>query len=263
MNKIAKFETLAEQMIEGTFGRLFGGRLQPMEVAAALARAMEDNQFVSDAGEAFAPNVYWVYLNPADYEALREAQPTLPDDLARSMIDLAARAGLHMPDPPVVEIRAEDSIPRKQVSVAAQYVAQDTAPISPTAEIAPEAVEVIRQSLGTTSAWHSFLILDGRRHMPLVKPVVTLGRALDNDIVLDDMRVSRHHAQLRVRQGRYVLYDTGSSGGTAVNNASVSEVVLNAGDVISLAGVQIIFGEDAPTPTEPQQKPDDTLPIGQ
>ncbi len=261
MNTFAKFESFAELWIEGAFGRMFGGHLQPMQVASALARAMEDNQFTSDSGEVFAPNVYWVYLNPSDYDALRQAQSTLPDDLARSMIDLAERTGLRMPDPPVVEIRSEASIPRKQLSVAAQYVAQNTAPIGQTAEIAPEAVEAMRQSLHTTSALHSFLILDGRRHVPLAKPVVTLGRALDNDIVIDDMRVSRHHAQLRVRQGHYVLYDTGSSGGTTVNNRPVTECVLGAGDVIGLAGVQIIFGEDAATPTEPETRPGDTLPI--
>ncbi len=261
MGKLAKFETKAEQWIEGTFGRLFSGYLRPMEVAGALARAMDDEQFVSEAGEHFAPNMYWVYLNPADYTALREAQPNLPIDLARSLIELAVRENLRMPDQPVVEIRSDERIPRKQISVAAQYIAQTTAPIGQTAEIAVEQFSALRQAGDAASSLHSFLILEGRRHVQLVKPVVTLGRALDNDVVIDDPRVSRHHAQLRVRQGRYVLYDTGSSGGTFVNNQPMSEVVLNAGDVISLAGTQIIFGEDAPTPPQPQVKMDDTLPL--
>jgi len=261
LNKFAKFEALAEQWVEGTFGRLLGGRLQPMEVAAALARAMEDNQFTADTGEVFAPNVYWVYLNPNDYQSLRESTPDLPHDLAQSLLALAEREDLRLLELPIVEIREEESIPRKKLSVAAQYVAQDTAPISQTEEIAPEAVESIRQSLHTTANVQCFVILEGRRHVPLVKPVITLGRALDNDIVIDDPRVSRHHAQLRLRQGRYVLYDTGSSGGTYVNDRPITEVMLNAGDVLSLAGSQIIFGEDAPTPTPPPVKPDDTLPL--
>lgn len=261
MDRIAKFEALAEQWVEGTFGRLLGGRLQPMQLAAALARAMEDNQFEAGTGERFAPNVYWLYLNPNDYEVLRESTPALPEDLARSLRALAEREGLRLPGPPIVEIRSEESIPRRQVSVAAQYVAQDTAPISQTAEIAPEAVAAIRHLLATPSNVRSYLILEGRRHVPLVKPVVTLGRALDNDIVLDDARVSRHHAQLRLRQGRYVLYDTGASGGTTVNDRPASEVMLNAGDVIALAGAQIIFGEDTPTPPEPPVTQHDTLPL--
>ncbi len=145
--------------------------------------------------------------------------------------------------------------------MAAQYVAQDTAPISQTEEITPDNVDAVRQSLRTTANVQSFIILEGRRHVPLIKPVITLGRALDNDIVIDDPRVSRHHAQLRLRQGRYVLYDTGSSGGTYVNDRPITEVMLSAGDVLSLAGSQIIFGEDVPTPTPPPIKPDDTLPM--
>lgn len=262
MSKLNKFETLAEQWVEGAFGRLFGGRLQPMQVAGALARVMEDQHHLADNGERFAPNMYWVYLNPVDYAALRESTPTLPDDLARSVKALAEQQGLRLLETPIVEIRPEESIPRKKVSVAAQYLAQNTAPIGQTAEIAPEAVESIRHSLHAASNVHSFLILDGRRHVSLVKPVITLGRALDNDIVIDDPRVSRHHAQLRLRQGRYVLYDTGSSGGTTLNDRPVTEAVLKAGDVMSLAGAQIIFGEDTPTPPEPPLKDHDTLPFG-
>ncbi len=260
MDRLTKFESKAEQWIEGTFGRMFGGRLQPLEVAGALARAMEDEQFTTATGDHFAPNLYWVYLNPADYEALRETQPDLPTDLARSLIELATRANLRMPDQPIVEIRSEDRIPRKQVSVAAQYVPQTTAPIGQTAEIAIDQLNIIRQALDAANV-QSFLILEGRRHVSLTKPVVTIGRALDNDVVIDDPRVSRHHAQLRLRQGRYVLYDTGSSGGTLVNNQPVSEVALSAGDVISLAGAQVIFGEDLPTPPQPPVKMDDTLPL--
>ncbi len=259
MGKLAKFETKAEQWIEGTFGRLFGGYLRPMEVASALARAMEDEQFVTATGEHFAPNIYWVYLHPDDYAALREAQPTLPADLARALIDLALHSDLRLPEQPVVEIRADERIPRKKISVAAQYTAQTTEPIGQTAEIA--IAQIARQAGDNFSSLHSFLILEGRRHLALVKPVVTLGRALDNDVVIDDARVSRHHAQLRVRQGRYVLYDTGSSGGTFVNNQPVSEATLTAGDVISLAGAQIIFGEDAPTPPQPPVRLGDTMPL--
>ena len=260
MGKLAKFELKAEQWIEGTFGRMFGGQIQPLTIAGALARAMEDQQFTSDRGERFAPNIYWVYLNPSDHASLREAQPNLPADLARALVELAARSDLRLPEPPVVDIQADEHIPRRQVSVAAQYVAQTTAPIGQTMEINVEQLRAMRQALEAASV-QSFLILEGRRHVQLTKAVVTLGRALDNDVVIDDPRVSRHHAQLRLRQGRYVVYDTGSSGGTLVNQQPVSEAALRGGDVISLAGAQVIFGEDTPTPPEPPVKTDDTLPL--
>jgi len=93
-----------------------------------------------------------------------------------------------------------------------------------------------------------FLVLEGRRHVNLLQPVISIGRALDNDMIIEDSRVSRHHAQLRLRYGRYVLYDLGSSGGTQINGYPVEECVLHSGDVVSFAGVQVIYGEDPPTP---------------
>ena len=71
MNPLSRFEKLAEQLVEGAFGRWFAGQLHPLEVALQLARAMEDAQVLNLRGERLAPNHYWVYLNPADYDALR------------------------------------------------------------------------------------------------------------------------------------------------------------------------------------------------
>jgi pSer/pThr/pTyr-binding forkhead associated (FHA) protein len=92
-----------------------------------------------------------------------------------------------------------------------------------------------------------FLILEGHRHVDLFKATVSIGRALDNDVIIEDPRISRHHAQLRRRYGRYVLYDLGSTGGTQINGYPIEECVLHTGDVISLAGVQTIYGEDPST----------------
>ncbi|NDJ79160.1 MAG: FHA domain-containing protein, partial [Chloroflexi bacterium] len=79
---------------------------------------------------------------------------------------------------------------------------------------------------------------------PLDRSVITIGRRHDNTIVLDDSRISRQHAQLRYRQGAFVLYDLGSRGGTFVNGARITEVALRPGDVIALAGVTVVYVED-------------------
>ena len=251
MNPLSRFETYAERLVEGTFGRWFAGRLHPLEVALQLARAMEDAQVLNLRGERLAPNLYWVYLNPEDYAALHEAQPTLPEDLARSVSELAAQAELTLAQPPIVEIHSADSISRRQVSVAARYVPLESTESGGTSEMDAQASAALRAELERAPDAAPFLILDGRRTVLLTRPMVAIGRSLDNDVVVDDTRVSRHHVQLRRRAGRYVVYDLGSSGGTMVNGDRVSECLLQAGDVISLAGVQVIYGEDNPTPPAP------------
>ena len=93
-----------------------------------------------------------------------------------------------------------------------------------------------------------FLIIDGSRHVNLTQPVVSVGRALDNDVIIEDPCISRHHAQFRQRYGHYVLHDLDSTGGTKINDYPIEECMLHSGDVISFAGVEIIYGEDPPTP---------------
>jgi hypothetical protein len=63
-----------------------------------------------------------------------------------------------------------------------------------------------------------------------------VGRALDNDLVLPDDRVSRHHGQISVRFGTLVYADLGSTNGSFVNGARVTEIALGPSDVLQLGG---------------------------
>lgn len=249
-NHIARFEELVQRLFEGTFARLFAGRLHPLEVANALARAMED-QAVSRPGDSpLAPTHYWVLLNPADYSALLAQQPGLADDLARHLFDLAHQADFALPHPPTVNLTPEEDIPLHRVRVTARWQPVDS---DKTEEIGGSTLQMPLSTspvpdADQVPATRPFLILGGQRHVPLSVATVSLGRSLDNDIIVDDARVSRRHAQLRRRYDRYVIYDLGSTGGTTINGYPVQECVLEAGDVISLAGVEIIYGEDRPTP---------------
>ena len=237
MIKIAHFEALAEQLVEGTFARLFAGRISPQEVATHLIRAMEDNQVVRPDGDSHAPTHYWVYLHPDDHAALAQEQPMLAGDLVAYVIDLAAQAGM------TLKFR-----PRGRVLPDEDGNVEEAPEMEKTREMEGNEVESEAEAQDRIAPpGRPFLILEGRRHVNLLKPVVSVGRALDNEIIIEDPRVSRRHAQLRRRYGRYVLYDLGSSGGTQINGYPIEECVLQAGDVISFAGVQVIYSEDPPT----------------
>ena len=91
---------------------------------------------------------------------------------------------------------------------------------------------------------NAFLIIEGVKIHPLKESVINVGRKLENHVVIDDPRISRTHAQLRVIKGHFVLFDLNSTGGTFVNGQRTSRTVLYPGDVISLAGVTLVFGQD-------------------
>jgi len=94
----------------------------------------------------------------------------------------------------------------------------------------------------------AFVIIDGTRVIPLNQAVVNIGRRIENTLVLDDPRVSRTHAQLRAINSRYIIFDLNSTGGTFVNGERVNQCILYPGDVISLAGADLIYGQKNPPP---------------
>ena len=85
-----------------------------------------------------------------------------------------------------------------------------------------------------------FLIVN-RQMIPLLKPITTLGRHLENDIVFHEEFLSRHHAEVVLEEGKYILYDKNSTSGTFVNGKKIEKCFLNSGDLISFANINIMF----------------------
>ncbi len=74
---------------------------------------------------------------------------------------------------------------------------------------------------------------------PLTRPVIHLGRAADNDVILDDPQVSGHHARLNLVEGAATLMDLGSLNGILVNGQRIpprTPVSLRPNDVFQMAG---------------------------
>ncbi len=252
MNKIALFETFAEQLVEGTFARLFAGRPDSLDVARRLARAMEDHSRPGNDGRLYAPPYYTIRLHPDDFERLAAERQTLATEMVNSITDFAAQAELVLSTPPTVRWAPDPDVRLYEVQIevgweAPRYSADVTGETDNTNQM-PANKAQDGDPASSPPMVRPFIIVGGQRHIDLLQPVIAIGRALDNDIIIEDPRVSRHHAQLRRRYGRYVLYDIGSSGGTEINGYPVEECVLHSGDVISFAGVQVIYGEDPPTP---------------
>lgn len=242
VNGLDHFEALAEQLVEGTFERLFRHRLHPSDVARRLARAMEDEQLTDASGQALLPNQYWVFLNPDDFAALDAGGETLRVELIRYLRRLAAEGGGRFGERLSVALHPIADLGPGQVDVRAGHVSE------PGSASDTHEVQVATQAAADVGRWSLQL---GGRVLPLGEPVVYLGRALSNDVILDDQRVSRRHAQLRWRAGTYHLSDMDSSGGTALNGRAVrpgEELRLAAGDVISLAGITLTVHVEAAQP---------------
>lgn len=95
---------------------------------------------------------------------------------------------------------------------------------------------------------NAFFVIEGFRIYPLVKGIINIGRGLDNHLIIDDLRVSRNHAELRAVNGQFVLFDLNSTGGTFINGHRIVQSVLYPHDTISLGGVTLTFNQEDPPP---------------
>lgn len=88
----------------------------------------------------------------------------------------------------------------------------------------------------------------------LFKKNYTIGRGLDNDIVINDHSVSRHHAELRFEKDAFLIHDKKSKNGSLLNDAPFELSKLNNNDYIQLGNITVHFFEE--TPRETSQKVD-------
>ena len=85
-----------------------------------------------------------------------------------------------------------------------------------------------------------FLIVN-RQMIPLTKPTTTIGRQLGNDLVFHEEFLSRQHAEIVYEDGKYILYDKQSTSGTYVNGKKIERCILNSGDLICFANINLMF----------------------
>jgi len=70
---------------------------------------------------------------------------------------------------------------------------------------------------------------------------VSIGRSTESSIFLDDVTVSRSHAQIKKEEKSFVLIDNSSLNGTYLNNISIEKNVLKSGDEIQIGKFHFVF----------------------
>ena len=251
---LERLEAAASRIIEGWSARLFRARLQPVQIAKRVIRAMEAHQTISLA-KTFVPNSYVVSLSPSDHAQFEQYQRSLERDLAEAVLGAARDRGFTLLAYPTVEIEADEDVSIGDLRVACALVdaSGEEVPANEPERLggveAGHTMVLDREALLSAKprAPHGAIIArEGsvRREVPLGAEPVTVGRDPKNDIVLDDRRVSRRHAEVRLRLGRYTLYDLQSTNGTFVNGRRIAEMVLSHDDKISIGGAELVVRLD-------------------
>jgi hypothetical protein len=255
MSALQQFEDFVERMVEGSITRLFRSPIQPVEIERRLVRVMETQPTIS-AGRTYVPNRYRVLLHPEDYKAVEPQRPLWEREITEFIIGICQERNYTLVSRPVVTITDSTETPRRSIHISATLQATATegldaleqGPIQPTTAmpiVRPGATAAPGRSGGSATPPPLCLqVLNGHMagaELLFTRPLITVGRELDNDVVIEDSRVSRHHAQLLYQHGRYILRDLGSTNGTFVNAQPIESMMLASGDLLSLGGVEVQF----------------------
>jgi pSer/pThr/pTyr-binding forkhead associated (FHA) protein len=230
---LARFERLMEDAVEGSLRRVFPTTIQPVQLAKAAARAMEEAQLIGLHG-AEVPNSYRLRLAPADLERFADYRVTLARELNAYLVEYAQDRGLRPIAEPRVELVEDRAVRAGSVRAEARFV--DLAPARES-EIEAAVAGTRRLRLADLAsarpsqvpqppAIERALVLtdrDGLRFaLEPTMGVVRVGRATDNEIAIDNQRVSRYHAQLRWVESSWLVYDLDSTNGTFVDGERLS-----------------------------------------
>jgi pSer/pThr/pTyr-binding forkhead associated (FHA) protein len=115
-------------------------------------------------------------------------------------------------------------------------------PVESAGEVADDELTV---SLGDIPADTGLLVVKrgsnaGSRFI-LLPDQTTVGRHPDSDIFLDDVTVSRRHAEIRRADGGYAVHDVGSLNGTYVNRQRIEDGMLAHGDEVQIGKFRLVF----------------------
>ena len=230
MGLLDRFEQRLDRMVNGAFARAFKAEVQPVEIASAMQREMDDRAAVVSRGRTVVPNVFSIELSSHDYERLSVYADTLTGELAGMAREYAEEQRYTFVGGVAVSIACDDSLETGLFRVNTEAKAD--------VESTPHGVRT--PASAPDGAGHPRLVAeDGTAH-PLSRAVTRLGRGTDVDIRIDDPGCSRHHAEVLL--GREVLLrDLGSTNGSYVDGVQVGESVLHDGAVVQLGGTRLTF----------------------
>ncbi|MGH3320260.1 MAG: FhaA domain-containing protein [Streptosporangiaceae bacterium] len=254
MGVLQRFERRLEGMVEGAFARAFKSELQPVEVASAIQREMDDRAAIVAQGRTLVPNDFVVELGEADHERLSVYSDSIGVELATVAREYAREQGYSFVGPVRARFEHAPDLATGMFRIRSGVIRGTTVEGGEIRQPATDQPVRGRQGFSghprllVSTGQHAMAGSDeafGRQHAyELTTPVTVLGRGTDCDLRLVDPGVSRHHAELRVEGGQVVLTDLGSTNGSLVNGQPIRRTTLYDGARVSMGRTTLIFRRD-------------------
>jgi hypothetical protein len=276
-----RVEQRLERAVNGAFARAFKSEVQPVEIASAIRRAMDDRAAILGHGRTIVPNLFTVELSETDYERLSGYDEELETELIAAAQEHAESQRYQPGGPLQVSFASADDLEtgvfRLRTSTARRGTAAPAGGEGYAAPPAPSANPAVAAGAAAPTPYSApqhqpeddgleatqrqapvapapprrvnpadrpWLDVDGERY-PLMGAMTILGRDDAADIILDDPGISRRHSEIRVTtDGPHLvasIRDLGSTNGTFVNSERISSQRLSDGDRITVGRTTVVY----------------------
>ncbi len=280
-----------QHIVEGPFAWLFPSRVEPVEIARKLERALEDNTRLQGEGRRLSPNVYDIFLSIKDHQQMSPSQNMYIRDWQNNLVEYARHHHYTLRTVPIIRMHSDSSLRAGSVRIeteladrqsgspdggmatqalSAEQLAQiraqlpqgqqlpgipDTAgssPHQPGIPARPSAVSnpsmpAMPPSAPLVQIPPAQLVIRlpqaGQQTYRIEKPIINIGRQLSNDIIVEDKKVSRYHAQIKYQpDGQFAIFDLGSTNGITINgNPGMRQHTLHNGDRFTIGSYDFYF----------------------
>lgn len=222
MGMLQRFESRLEHAVSGAFAKAFRSAVQPVELAAALQREVDNSAQILSRNRRLVPNTFHIELSPMDFERLSPYQATLTGELVEMLREHADEQHYVFAGPVTIDLSEEDDLSTGRFRVRS----------SATASVSDR-----RRGANDAEATAS-VVVNGSRHA-IPDSGLVVGRGAEADLRINDPGISRRHAEFRVEGGQVRVSDLGSTNGTLVGGKKIRETTVGDGAGVRLGNTDL------------------------
>ncbi|WP_183095816.1 FhaA domain-containing protein [Nocardioides stalactiti] len=235
MGGLQRFEHKLEQAISGVFARTFRSAVQPVEIAAALQRELDNKAQVLSRERRLVPNAFTVELAQSDLERLAPYDSALATELTQQLQEHANLQAYVFPGQIKIAFEPAEDLGTGRFRVLSKA----------------EAAVSGHARYSTRQRTRAILEVNGSRH-PLQPPGLVVGRGSEADLRINDPGVSRRHAEFLVTTQTVAtgapgdgplhieVHDMGSTNGITVDGHKVSRAALRDGSRVQVGHTSLV-----------------------
>ena len=182
---VDKLSTALHDSLKKTFESINIVNIPVESIAKQIAFEVTGTARVDSRGRSYAPDQFTLSVHPKSLQGINNWSEEMQARLAFNVENAVRGAHFQFALKPHITLATDPTLGERDVRVIAWHSSN---PLG-----MQESIEIEDSQDTDHPPQGAFIIVDGKRHFQLSSPRVTIGRRLDNDLVLDDPHVSRRH----------------------------------------------------------------------